>query len=188
MELTTSVSLSTTATKNIKPPEPTCMWELHKIPCTASCPAKDSTCWSCSRIGHWDIRCWSNSGKQKDPNKKPPRCEPKDGKQKQTHTVDLGDDYDPQCDEVHVNTTAINIDALTKAWVSVTMPAGIGPNHHGSLWCKVNTGASGNVIPLYVFANCSPDISLGMASQPGSTPVTPHQWHTIDQPFHNLEP
>ena len=142
-------------------------------------------------------------------NKKPPRHGPKGGKQKHTHTIDVGNDYGPQCDEVHVitidvhpyhsvqlgwkprddhvrpsallpqvtqnahsapivppiskpypalidpkhiNITALNIDALTKAWATVTIPAEIGPNHCGSLWCKVNTGASGNVMPLCVFA------------------------------------
>ena len=45
----------------------------------------------------------------------PPSNGLKGGKQKQTHTVGVGDDYDLQCDEVHVNTTVINIDALTEA-------------------------------------------------------------------------
>ena len=91
-----------------------------------------------------------------DPNKKPPRSGPNDGKQKQTHSVDVGNDYDPKCEEVHVNTTTINTDALTEAWATVTMPAEIGPNHHGSLQCKVNTGASSNVMPLCVFAKLLP--------------------------------
>ena len=206
-ELTTSVSSITAATKNTKLSEPTCMLELHKshAPGRASCPAKDSMCQSWGSIDHWNVRCQSTSGKQKDPNKKPPRCGPKGGKEKQTHTVDAGDDYDPQCDEVcvitidfhphhsawlgwkpgndhvrpsgllpwvaqnihsattvppidpeHTNITAINIDALTEAWATVTMPAVIGPNHHGSFQCKVNTGASGNVMPLCVFAKLFP--------------------------------
>ena len=65
--------------------------------------------------------------------KQPPRHKPNGGKQKQTHTLDLGDDYNPQCNEVHVNITTANIDALTKAWATVTMPAETGPNQHGSL-------------------------------------------------------
>ena len=36
------------------------------------------------------------------------------------------------------------------------MPAGIGPNHHGSLQCKFDTGASGKVMPLCVFAKLFP--------------------------------
>ena len=177
-------------------------------PGRASCPAKDSTCQSCGRIGHWDVRYWSSSGKLNDPIKMLPS-----GKQKQTHTLDVGNDYDPQCDEVsviaidvhphhsawlgwkprhdharpgalspwvaqnayiativppismpypapgdpeHINLTAINIDALTKAWATVTMPAEIGPNHCRSLQCKVDTGASSSVMPLCIFAKLFP--------------------------------
>ena len=102
---------------------------------------------------HWDAKCQSTSSRQKDPNK-PPRCGHNGSKQK--HPVDVGNDYDPQCDEVSVNTTAVNIDALTEAWATVTMPAGIGPNQYGSLQCKVYTDASGNVMPLHVFAKLFP--------------------------------
>ena len=122
----------------------------------ASCPAKDSTCWSCGKTGHWDARCQKTSSRQKDPNKKPPRCGHNGGKQKQTHNVDVGNDYDPHCDEVHVNTTAINIIVLTEAWATVTKSVEIGPDHHGSLWCKINTGVSSNVMPLCVFAKLFP--------------------------------
>ena len=52
---------------------------------------------------------------------------------KADHSVDVGIDYDPQYDEVPVNTTAMNIDALTEAWATVNMPAGIDPNQCGSL-------------------------------------------------------
>ena len=55
-----------------------------------------------------------------------------------------------------INITAINIDAPTEAWATVTMPAEMGPNQHGSLRCRVDTGASGNVIPLQVFAKLLP--------------------------------
>ena len=125
-------------------------------PGRASCPAKDSTFWSCGKTGHWDARCCSASSTQKDPNKKPPRHEANGGKQKQTYSVDVGNDCNPHCDGVFVNTTAINIDAHTEAWATVTLPAEIGSNHCGSLWCKVNTGASDNVMPLCVFAKLFP--------------------------------
>ena len=201
--------------KNTESPKWICMSEFTRChaPGRACCPAKNSTCWSCGRIGHWDIRCQSTSSRQKGPNKKPPRCGPKGGKQKQTHSVDVGNDYDLQCHEVcvttidvhlhhsaslgwepeddharpsemspwvaqnahpativppismlspapsdpeHINITAINIDALTDAWATVTMPPEIGPNQFGSLRCKVDTGASGNVMPLCIFAKLFP--------------------------------
>ena len=64
--------------------------------------------------------------------------------------------YPAPCDPKHVNITAINIGALTEAWETVIIPAEIGPNHHVCLWCKVNTGASWNVMPLHVFAKLFP--------------------------------
>ena len=64
--------------------------------------------------------------------------------------------YPAPSDPEHINITALNIDALTEAWATVTMPAEIGPNHCGSLSCKVNTGASGNVMPLSIFAKLFP--------------------------------
>ena len=39
---------------------------------------------------------------------KPPRCGPKGGNQKQTRTFDIGDDYDPHCDEVHFITIDVH--------------------------------------------------------------------------------
>ena len=56
----------------------------------------------------------------------------------------------------HINITALNIDALTRVWATVTMPAEIGLNQCGSLSCKINTEASGNVMPLCVFAKLFP--------------------------------
>ena len=64
--------------------------------------------------------------------------------------------YPAPIDPEHINITALNIDALTKAWATVTMPAGIDPNQCGSLRCKVNTGTSSNVMPLCIFAKLFP--------------------------------
>ena len=60
MEPKTSVSPPTTATGNIKTPEPICMQELHKshTPDRTSCPAKDPTCPFLAKfvIGMQDIK------------------------------------------------------------------------------------------------------------------------------------
>ena len=40
--------------------------------------------------------------------KKPPRCGPEGGKQKQTHTFDVGNNYDPKYNKVHVITTDVH--------------------------------------------------------------------------------
>ena len=97
--------------------------------------------------------------------------------------VDVGDDYEPQCHEVGVariafygpshgkwlNTdhyhledpepiaiTDVIIDVMTEVYATVQMPGLIGLNQHGSLRCKVDISASGNVIPLFVFAKLFP--------------------------------
>ena len=48
------------------------------------------------------------------------------------------------------------IDSTTEAFVTVQMPAEIGPNKLVTLKCKVDTGAGGNVIPLLTFAKLFP--------------------------------
>ena len=68
------------------------------------------------------------------------------------------------------------------------MPAEIGTNHHEIIQHKVNTGASGNVLPLHIFAKCSPVISLQRASLLDIAPLTPDLQHIMDQTLHNLEP
>ena len=119
MELMTSVSPTTTATKMLTPQNQHA-WRNY--------PAKDSTCWSCGKIGHWSVRCQSTSSKQKDLSKKPPRHRPKGGKQKQTYTVDVGDDYNLQCDEDNVITIDVHPHHSAKlCWKpEMTMP---GPVH-----------------------------------------------------------
>ena len=64
--------------------------------------------------------------------------------------------YTAPSDPEHINITAINIDALTEACATVTVPAEVGPNQCGSLRCKVNTGVSGDVMPLHVFVKLFP--------------------------------
>ena len=157
MEPTTSGS-PTTATVNIKTQNKHACGNCTKShePVRASFPVKDSTCWSHGKTGHWDTRYQSNPSRQKDPNKKPPRHGPMGAKTK----------ADPQCwcrqgvwspmwwspCQHHCN----QHQCITEAWATLTMPAEIGPNHCEILWCKVHTGASGNVMPLHIFAKLWP--------------------------------
>ena len=82
--------------------------------------------------------------------------------------------YPAPSDPEHINITALNIDALTKAWATVTMPAKMGPNQCGSLRCRVNTGTSGNVMPLYIFAKIVPRCITRDGKPNGLHPMTPH--------------
>ena len=78
--------------------------------------------------------------------------------------------YPAPSDPEHININATNIDALTEAWATITMPAEIGPNQCGSLRCKVDTGASGNVMPLHVLAKLFPRCITGDGKPTGLHP------------------
>ena len=131
MEPTTSVLPTTNATKTLTPQKQHACGNCTKshAPGRASCPAKDSTCQPCGRNGHWDVRCWSTPSRQKDSKKKQPRCGPKGGKQKQTHTVDVGDDYNPPCNEVSV----ITIDVQPHHSAQLGQKLGDDHARHGAL-------------------------------------------------------
>ena len=73
-----------------------------------------------------------------------------------TKVLPISMPYPAPSDTEHINITAINIDAFTKAWATVTIPAEIGPDQCGSFRCKANTGASGNVMPLCIFTKLFP--------------------------------
>ena len=65
------------------------------------------------------------------------------------------------------------------------MPAQIGPNQYGTLRCKVDTGAGGNVMPLHVFAKLFPkDISTDiqpLCLHPSNKHLTAYNRSTIPQ-------
>ena len=97
------------------------------------------------------------------------------------------DDY--HCDQVGVATVLeapshsdpntihisnVQIDATTEAFATVEMPAEIGPCQCGTLKCKVDTGAGGNVIPLQTFAKLFPRCINTDGSPRGLKPSTTH--------------
>ena len=45
---------------------------------------------------------------------------------------------------------------MTETFATVWMPAEIGPNQPATLKCKVDTGVSGNVMPLRAFSKLFP--------------------------------
>ena len=119
---------------------------------------------------------------RKDPRTRDPNTYNRGGKQRKVNEV--GTDEDPHCDEVgvvavvlqtpshrerltttHMRSNAdpetielsdVWIDSTTEAFVTVQMPAEIGPNKLATLKCKVDTGVGGNVMPLHAFAKLFP--------------------------------
>ena len=64
------------------------------------------------------------------------------------HT-ELADQKRPE-DPKQITCSDISIDAMTEAFATVDMP--IASKKKTSLWCKVDTGAGGNMMPLWAFA------------------------------------
>ena len=108
------------------------------------------------------------------------------------------DDY--HCDQVGVATVLqapshsdpntihisdVQIDATTEAFATVEMPAEIGPHQCGTLKCKVDTGAGGNVMPLQAFTKLFPrhinSDGLATGLKPSTTCLTAYNGSKINQ-------
>ena len=59
-------------------------------------------------------------------------------------------------DTESVAITDVSTNAMTKTCATVQKTAKMGPFRFGSLWCKVDTTASGNVMPLHAFVKLFP--------------------------------
>ena len=134
------------------------------------CPAKDSTCHSCQKIGHWKQK-YRKSNKAKDAHKKP-KSQPQRWHGGRRRADEVGVlEGDPAFDEVMIHAwltdqkkpehpekitlADISIDAMTEAFATVDMP--VASKKRASLWCKVDTGVGGNVMPLRAFAKLFPN-------------------------------
>ena len=150
----------------------------------ANCPACDTHCSKCNKMGHWGPKC--HGGKPLQSRYAPPpgsqqrksRCPPRNhnhckGQNNKTHAIDVNEDHSPQ-DEItlHYIQTKMTVwnthpeeimvrDVLApqcnEAYTTIQLPASASRKGTASLYVKVNTGAGGNVLPLHVFWCLYPD-------------------------------
>ena len=92
-----------------------------------------------------------------------------------TDVVDVGEDYNPQLNEVNVARVTlqhdhewpathpeyitiadVDINTMTEAFTTMKMSADIGPNQLRKVCCKVDPGIGGNVMLLCVFQKLFP--------------------------------
>ena len=69
---------------------------------------------------------------------------------------------------------------MTEAFATVQMPAEIGPNQQATLKCKVDTSASGNVMPLCTLSKLFPRCATTDATPTGLNRSTIKQYGTLD--------
>ena len=150
----------------------------------ANCPACDSHCSKCNKIGHWGPKCCG--GKPLQPRNAPPpgsqqrksRCPPRNhnthqGWSSKTDTINVDEDHSPQ-DEIalhyiqpsarvrHAHPEEIMVEDVhapqcNEAYTTIQLPASASRKGTASLCIKVNTRAGGNVLPLHVFRCLYPD-------------------------------
>ena len=78
--------------------------------------------------------------------------------------------YPAPSDPEHIHITAVTIDALTKAWGTVTMPAEMALIMMEASNAKLTLVQVVMLSHFMFLPSCSPDVSLQMASQPDVAP------------------
>ena len=154
-----SIGLSTKAISAVQK----MMKKSHSTPCSnclkchtpgrEHCPAKDSTCHSYQKIGHWKQKC-RKSNKGKDAHKKP-KSQPQwwHGGRKRADEVGVSEG-DPAFDEIMIHAwladqkrpedpvkitlADISTDAMTEAFATVDMP--VSSKKRASFWIKLKRG------------------------------------------------
>ena len=150
----------------------------------SNCPAHDSHCSKCDKMGHWGPKC--HGGKPLLTRNTPPpgskqrksRCPPRNhshcqGQNNKTDTIDVNKDHSPQhkiaLHYIQPNPTIWNTQPeeimvwdvctpqCTEAYTTIQLPASASRKGTASLHVKVDTGAGGNVLPLCVFQCLYPD-------------------------------
>ena len=144
----------------------------------ANCPAHDTYCSKCNKMGHWGTRC--RGGKPLQPRNAPPPgsqqrksgCPPRNhnhhqGRKDKTDAIDIREDHSPQ-DEIALhyiqpNTTVrhtypeeimvggVHAPQCNEAYTTIQLPASASRKGTTSLHIKVDTRAGGNMLPLCAF-------------------------------------
>ena len=161
-------------THHLCPPNCTCQHPADR----ANCPARDSCCSKCNKMGHLGPKCCG--GKPFQSRNAPPlgsqqrksRCPPRNhntcqGWSNKTDTTDVDEDQSPQ-DEIalhyiqpsasvrHTHPEEIMVGDVcapqcNEAYTTIQLPANASRKGTASLYIKVDTRAGDNMLPLHVF-------------------------------------
>ena len=171
-------------THHLHPPRDCPNCTQHHSAGRANCPACDTHCSKCNKMGHWGPKCHGSKPLQSR-NAPPPgsqqrksRCPPRNhshcqGWNNKTHAIDVNEDHSPQ-DEIALHyiqtkTTVRNTHPeeimvrdvcapqCSEAYTTIQLPASASRKGTAPLHVKVDTGAGGNMSPLCVFQHLYPD-------------------------------
>lgn len=123
-----------------------------------NCPAKDSKCGICGKIGHWSKKCY-HAPKE---NTKPQQHRGK-GRRYKTHAIDVDEPSELTFDEIRDEIIIQNIqmdsvakEECTEAFVKLYMLSEA-TGRPQAIRAKVDCGSGGNVLPLRVYKQLYPD-------------------------------
>ena len=150
----------------------------------SNCPACDSHCSKCDKMGHWGPKCHggkllltrnapppgSQQRKSRCPPRNPSHCQ---GWNNKTDAIDVNEDHSPQ-DKIALHFIQPNMTTrnthpkeimvrdvhapqCNEAYTTIQLPASASRKGTASLNIKVDTRAGGNVLPLHVFQHWYPD-------------------------------
>ena len=122
-----------------------------------NCPAQKSVCGGCLKKGHWQAKCHSSKKNQSTaPVDSQSKGMPGQHARKGKKAGPLGVHTEERpCDEIFLDNA--HAPHTNEAYATVHLPASASSKGMSSLQVKVDTGASGNVLPLHLFRHLYPD-------------------------------
>ena len=129
-------------------------------PGKANCPAKESKCNKCQRIGHWARKCRSGQQTHTQHDDKPKSYggNRKNYHKKKTHALEM-DEEEFELDELLIEDIRLDTVEMpsTEAFTSIRVPSSTTASGLQKVKVKVDTGAGGNVMPLRIFRQLHPE-------------------------------
>ena len=164
----------------------------HDVSDKSLCPAYGTTCKACGKENHWKRACRSKPMKKKQLRYKDDRTKfqgKSNTKPKQIDAITTDNTntgippITPALDQLYFYSLSINqmSKSNTQALVQVQVDS-----YHGAepLWCKIDTGAEGNVIPVEEYKKLHPTSpcnakGIPINLNPSNTVITAYGGHTV---------
>ena len=136
------------------------------------CPARESECDFCHKMGHWEKACIQKQHSSQNQGNKQRPYDNKPSRQQKVYEIQTDEQYD-EMNFASIDTTGDGSEAF--ASVKIKLSDKQVANLHG----KIDTGSQGNILPLRTYQQMYPDD--GKILQPSSTTLTAYNGTRIKQ-------
>ena len=127
------------------------------------CPARDSTCRFCDRVGHWERMCFAKKKRESERRKNEGNLTNTSTKKKTSfNEIEQRQEEDYQYDTMTISSVAqqerTEVFTNIRFWLpDKDQNNGIRKNIRRHIKCKVDTGAQGNTMPLRIYKQLYPE-------------------------------